>query len=274
MTSHPTPGSPPPGDVLAAFGLHGAPTALTGGQGLSWRVDQAVLKPCDVSEAIVAWQARVFADVPSDSIRVGRPLRSRSGAFVVGGWSATVFCPGRNEPGRWSDIIAVGRLLHRALASVDRPGWLTDRTDPWAVADRAAWGDISLAPFRWAPHVARLEEYLRPVRAPSQLIHGDLTGNVLFADPLPPAMIDFSPYWRPVEFATAIVVADALVWEEADPAELSAAMGTDGFGQFLVRALLFRIIVDAVADADSIGARAEAYASAVDRALRLIVDRR
>jgi len=34
--------------------------------------------------------------------------------------------------------------------------------------------------------------------APSQLIHSDLGGNVLFHDQLPPAIIDFSAYWRPV----------------------------------------------------------------------------
>jgi hypothetical protein len=38
---------------------------------------------------------------------------------------------------------------------------------------------------------------------------------VLFHDGLPPAIIDFTPYWRPVGYASAIVVADALVWEGA-----------------------------------------------------------
>ena len=47
-------------------------------------------------------------------------------------------------------------------------------------------------------------------------MHGDLTGNVLFARGLPPAVIDFSPYWRPVGFASAVVVGDALLWEGAD----------------------------------------------------------
>jgi uncharacterized protein (TIGR02569 family) len=168
------------------------------------------------------------------------------------------------------DIVAVGRRLHRALAEVARPDLLDSREDPWAVADRAVWGDISLAPFRDAPHVARIEEHLKLVRAPSQLIHGDLTGNVLFADALPPAVIDLSPYWRPVEFATAIVVADALVWERASVPDVSTAMDGDQFGQLLARALLFRIVVDAVGDPDSMGARASSYAPAVDLAVRLI----
>ena len=37
-----------------------------------------------------------------------------------------------------------------------------------------------------------------PIVTTSQLIHGDLTENILFAEGLSPAVIDFSPYWRPV----------------------------------------------------------------------------
>lgn len=87
-------------------------------------------------------------------------------------------------------------------------------------------------------------------------------------------MIDLSPYWRPVEFATAIVVADALVWEGADPGELSSTMDIDQVGQLLARALLFRIIADALADPDSMSGRATTYAPAVDLAVRLIQDRK
>lgn len=264
----------PPKDVLTAFGVRGTPIALEGGRGSAWRADDVVIKPADTSEEILAWQARVLADVSPDSVRIGRPERSTRGSFIVGGWTASVFCLGRHEPRRWSDIIAVGRRLHRALVQVARPDFLDLRADPWAVADRAAWGDVSLAPYHDAPHVARLEGRLEPVRAPSQAIHGDLTGNVLFADPLPPAVIDLSTYWRPAEFATAIVVADALVWEGADVSELSSAMDVDEFGQLLARALLFRIIADAEADPDSAGARASNYAPAVDLAVRVIQDHR
>lgn len=49
----------------------------------------------------------------------------------------------------------------------------------------------------------------------AQLIHGDLTGNVLFAADEAPAVIDFSPYWRPPVFAEAVVVADGLLWFQA-----------------------------------------------------------
>lgn len=242
---------------------------LGGGRGLAWRAGEVVLKPADESDAALAWQARVLAHVRPDGVRVARPLPAIGGAFIVDGWCASTFCVGRHEPGRWLEIIEAGRRLHRALTPVARPGFLDSRTDPWAVADRAAWGDIPLGPYRAAPHVGRLESRLARVRAPSQVIHGDLTGNVLFADPLPPAVIDLSAYWRPAEFATAIVVADAIVWERADVAGLTPLFAIADFGQLFARALLFRIVTDDMTDPGSASDRAGAYARAVDLAVSL-----
>jgi hypothetical protein len=88
---------------------------------------------------------------------------------------------------------------------------------------------------------AALRRHRRPARRTrtgrraSQLVHGDLTGNVLFHDELPPAIIDFVPYWRPTEYATAIVVTDAVLWENA-PTELLNGVSA----QYLLRALIFR----------------------------------
>ena len=58
-------------------------------------------------------------------------------------------------------------------------------------------------------------------------------------------MIDFSPYWRPTGFASAIVVGDALLWEGADESLLTAVAHVDDFPQLLLRALIFRAVVDA-----------------------------
>jgi uncharacterized protein (TIGR02569 family) len=270
MTSSATPGTPPPEHVLAAFGSRETPTPLQGGRGLAWRAGTIVLKPVDTSEESLVWEAQVLAGIRAEGFRVSGPERSIAGALVVDGWSASTFCVGRHEPRRWTDVIAVGRLLHRALEGIPRPAFLSSRTDPWAVAERAAWGDSPLAPYRSAPHVARLEASLEPVDAPAQLIHGDLTGNVLFADPLPPAIIDLSPYWRPVEFASAIIVADALVWEGAEAFELQSAFDIDSFGQLFARALLFRILTDVIVDPGGSRARAAAYPPAVDLAARLM----
>jgi prepilin-type processing-associated H-X9-DG protein len=122
-------------------------------------------------------------------------------------------------------------------ASRLRPA-LDARTDAWARADRIAWGEQPADGFERVPEVAHLLAARTAVSAPNQVIHGDLSGNVLFADGQAPAVIDLSPYWRPMEYASAIVMVDAVLWYGADVGLLSVV----GDAQLLVRALLFRLL--------------------------------
>jgi hypothetical protein len=83
-----------------------------------------------------------------------------------------------------------------------------------------------------------------PPSETSQLVHGDLgSGNVLFAPGLAPAVIDFSPYWRPPGFAEAVVAGDAVVWHEAGVPLLRAVAAVSGpyFAPYLARAVIFRL---------------------------------
>lgn len=73
-------------------------------------------------------------------------------------------------------------------------------------------------------------------------MHGDLLGNVLFADGLPPTVIDWPPYWRPAGLGAAIAAVDAVCWHGLPLGRLGA-LGDDvaEWSQLLVRALAFRI---------------------------------
>ena len=106
-----------------------------------------------------------------------------------------------------------------------------------------AWNEATvdvLAPV--AAPLRRLQSMLPPVTATSQVIHGDLSGNVLFAPGLPPAIIDMSPYWRPAAFADAIIAVDGLLWFGGDTDLLRAATDGPDAGQMPARALIFRLI--------------------------------
>ena len=138
----------------------------------------------------------------------------------------------------------MGERFHAALAGISRPDFLDQRSSPSAISDRVAWAELPPSQFSRVGHLARLAAAVRTVIAPSQVIHGDLTGNVLFDDQLPPAIIDLSPYWRPAGYASAIVVADALVWEGASSQILDAVSHVDDFGQYLIQALIFRLVTD------------------------------
>jgi hypothetical protein len=194
------------------------PQALAGGRGKAWRVGDVVFKPLDFDPAVIAWQAEVLAAADPTDVRIAVPR-------LVDGLIATPYLEGRHEPGRWLDIIEVGRRFHAALPDARPP----EVDNPWATGDRVAWGEL---PY---PAVGDLLALLEPVDERPALMHGDLTGNVLFHDSLPPAVIDFAPYYRPPTYAAAIVVADALCWEDA-PAELAVAVPP----QFLLRALIYR----------------------------------
>jgi uncharacterized protein (TIGR02569 family) len=243
--------TPPPQAVLASFGVAGRTAeALAGGEGNSWRAGDLVFKPADLQGIELKWQASILGQITCDGFRVARYRLAADGSACLDGWCATEYVAGHHAAGRWPEVIAVGDRFHQALAGFPRPGFLDHRESRWAVGDRVAWEELPAARFAQVPHLSRLAAARRPVSAASQLIHGDLGGNVLFDDELPPAVIDFSAYWRPVAFAAAIVVADALVWEGADADILDAVSGTEAFGQYLIRALIYRAVTDWLLNSD------------------------
>jgi uncharacterized protein (TIGR02569 family) len=149
------------------------------------------------------------------------------------------------------------------------------RTHPWAVADRVAWGEASVTTLpEIAALLSRLESLRLPIAADCQLVHGDLSGNVLFASGQSPAIIDFSPYWRPAAYADAIIAVDGLLWFDAGPDLLRLADTSPDFPQMLLRALIFRLVAtnerarDTAADFRDELAAFDVTASAVEALLR------
>jgi uncharacterized protein (TIGR02569 family) len=243
----------PPSAVLRAFGCTVVPEPLPGGQGTAHRAGDIVLKPV-LDEEEARWCADVLDAVDERGFRVARPVAAVSGAWVVAGWSAWRVIEGRREPGRWADIVTAADAFHAAVATIERPSFLDRRTHRWAVADRAAWDEAEVdVPEPLVPLHRRLRALSEPLdlaSQASQVVHGDLAGNVLFAPGLAPAIIDFSPFWRPPRYGAAVVAVDALTWEGADPSVLDVVGGAADALQLLVRAASFRLLVSGIAWAD------------------------
>jgi uncharacterized protein (TIGR02569 family) len=237
-------GSPPPSAVLAAFGQEGATARpLPGGAGRTWTTGRLVLKPVD-DEVEATWTADVLASLVEDGFRINRPVPSTAGNWVVEGWAAWHVLAGVHDTmGRWAEVLQVARSLNHALSGLSRPTFLDTRTTPWAVADRMAWDEepIGLVHDALRPLAERLSAHLRAEGGPAQVIHGDLTANVLFAPGLAPGVIDFSPYWRPAAFCQAVVTVDALLWHGAPPSLLDVP-GARNPTSLLARAALFRLV--------------------------------
>jgi uncharacterized protein (TIGR02569 family) len=246
-----------PDEVLAAFGLAGAaPVRLPGGQGTAWRAGQVVLKPADSVRA-GRWFADVYDGLAGPGFRVPRPVRALTGDWVARGWTAYQWVPGAaadwsGVSTRWPEMVAVSRALHAALAGVPVPSWRATTENPWTIGDEVAWGERDPGPLLGpaagplAGQVTRLLAALRPVGLPSQLIHADLGGNVLFADGLPPAVIDFSPLERPAGLPLAVVAVDALLWRRGRPELLDHLAAEPELDQLLARALIYRLVTEIV----------------------------
>jgi uncharacterized protein (TIGR02569 family) len=241
-----------PPQVLAAFGIGGTPQQLAGGQGTSVVVDGLVLKPgADAEET--SWLAMVCQQVEPRGFRLPAPVAATDGRLVVDGWSATAYVDGAPVDQRdrsaavWLPVLEASRAFHQAVRQQPQPAFFRRRTHKWAVADAAAWGRQRPA---IGPRSSRLLDLLsRHVvdeGLPDQVVHGDLSGNVLLSDGFAPALIDVSPYWRPDAYADAVVVVDALLWWRADPVlvDLGRPQPLDDriWTSLLARALTFRLL--------------------------------
>jgi hypothetical protein len=266
-------------EVLASFGASAEPAVLPGGQGTAWQAGEVVLKPAG-DPRVARWTAGLYHELAirqAPGFRVPRPLGTVAGDGLAGDglagdgaagdwvardprggdWVAWQWLPG--EPASWSGVspfwpslIAASRAFHAALAGQPAPPWLGRDGSPWTVGDQVAWGErdpgsvLAAAPGPLAVQLRSLLAALRPVRLPAQLIHGDLGGNVLFASGEPPAVIDFSPYWRPAGLALAVAAVDALTWSGADPAILGELADQPGLDQLLARAHVGRLVTEVV----------------------------
>ncbi len=230
-----------------AFGVReDALRRLPGGAGHAWTDGRLVLKPVGcVPEH--EWVCEVYAAWDSEDVRVPEPVVPR-GEHEVGwstdGWGAHVFLPGR-------DVDLVGELarvkeasdgFHHGVKDLPRPAFMDIRDDPWAFGDRLAWeaaepeGDDETLDV-----IRQLRAKLAPVTSPRQVIHGDILPNVLVADGLPPAVIDWPPYFRPVGTANAVAVTDAVTFRQAPMSLLDEWETGQDWNQVLIRALLYRL---------------------------------
>jgi prepilin-type processing-associated H-X9-DG protein len=231
---------------------------------LSARRDPCFRVPRPLRSATGDWitQDPVTQDPATEAPVTQDPATEAAAETPAGAWVAWQWLPG--EPADWAGrsplwprLIAASQAFHAALAGRPAPPWLGADGSPWTTGDQVAWGDrdpgsvLADTPEPLAGQLRDLLAALRPVHLPAQLIHGDLGGNVLFADGEPPAVIDFSPYWRPAGLALAVAAVDAPMWDGADPAilgQLAVQAGYDpaDFGQLLARALVYRLVTEVI----------------------------
>ena len=244
----------PSRSVLRGFGIEGDPIALAGGEGLTCRVGEVVLKRIhDTDEA--EWIQALLSRIEPDGYRIARPVSTGEGTWLHEGWSASRFVHGlRPAAPSWEEIGAAGLRFADAAEHVREGGSdvLSRRTHRWAMADRVAWGEQAVdlgAQATELQHRIRsvLSEPAESADDEKHFVHGDLSGNVFFDTSGVPVILDVSPYLRPRRWALAIVTADAVLWNEAE-LSLAASFATDPADRDLLgRALIFRLVAEQLA---------------------------
>ncbi|MBM9465784.1 TIGR02569 family protein [Nakamurella leprariae] len=239
--------SAPPGHVLAAFGSPTDAGAWSDGPGVAgWRCGDLVVVPVRTGSAVqAAWTSGVLDQLDVPGLRLARPVRASDGRWVIAGWRAQRVVTGDPEP-RFDDLIAVSLSLHDALSRLPEPRFLRDRTGAVGLADHLTWDAVEPGGVIGAGHGARLFQRLaaarRPLDLPLQVVHVELTGDVLFAGAAPPAVVGLTPLWRPAPWASALVVVDGIAHGGAglELAERWSGRFPD-WPELLRRAMLFRL---------------------------------
>jgi hypothetical protein len=231
----------PPAAVSSAFGVREEPRPLAVP---TWVAGDVVLKP-ESDPELHSWLGTSVAPVERRGYRLADPIPAADGSWVVAGWSATRWVSGESVPAsgpsveKWARALEAGRAFHRSVSGLARPGFLERRDSWWARADRRAWDEAGAA--EPVPELAPTARLLRAACRPlgrAQVVHGDLSGNVLLDGDLDPAVIDVSPYWRPPAYGEGVLVADALCWHGADPTLLDQL---EVSVPAVARAMLFRL---------------------------------
>ncbi len=234
--------SDPPLQVLRRFGARDVCEAIPSGEGRSVRCGNMVLKPAD-NPVQEEWRARLLLGIQQQGFRVARPVPAEDGCYVVDGWTADEWVEGQHaEPPNWHEFWPATRAFHAAIRHIPRPDFLDARTHRWANGDRVAWqeADPRVHAYLVEPF-DRLRSLLEPIEAPWQVVHGDLGGNLLYHAALPPAIIDVSPFFRPVAYAEAIAVVDSFLWYGTSLA-VARVLDRSVAHQSLIRAALFRLV--------------------------------
>jgi hypothetical protein len=152
-------------------------------------------------------------------------------------------------------------MFHAKLNELDHPP-MPPSDDNYSRAHVMAWQTVPL-PLTLHPQITRKIEGLfahyRPFFRGDDIIHADLCGNILFHDSLDPCIIDFSPDYGSVEYAEAILVADAVAWENAPIEIVNLLPSKEHYRQHLLRAVGFRLIVRALFEPQNVNRFLKGY---------------
>lgn len=228
--------------TILKFSSHQKIEKLKGGQEQAIKAGHLVLKPVDDEDEYL-WIADVLNNLDTTNINIAKPVLSLHGNYIEDGFGATEFF---SNIGHTYDIdlgLRLCRQLSERLKHITKPSFLFENlNNPWKKAHYLAWNEISLSNL--PNELLFLINLRKPLDFPNQLIHTDLTGNILIDKNGSTCIIDFTPSFFPKEYAEAIMIVDYVSWHNA-PLSMINKMNLPELisHQFILRALIFRMSV-------------------------------
>lgn len=231
--------------VIEKFSVSPDLSVLDGGRGKVVKSGNLVIKPVLEPEKY-EWYAGLFEKYHFSEIKYSRPVRSLSGSFIEDGYGATEFLNGKFFAGKMREKIQASHAFNSHLKDIPKPAEFDSWKSPWTNAQDLAWGKCQMPEdfnAKARSNLAALFRFWKKIDMPVQLIHTDLSGNILF-DGNDPVIIDFTPGYFPKEYADVLLVSDSIAWFDEPVESLDLlALGDKVTFQLLLRAVLFRLSV-------------------------------
>lgn len=230
--------------VAQLFGRNTSPVLLKGGQREVYKVDNIVLKPTNNPRESEELAELVQTISAHPKLRIPRSVKSFHGNWVELGHAAWEFLEGTHMNSNYAKKLQICDFFAEAFEWIkEKPNFINLRKDSWSTADRVTWGELEKEyPTPFQNILEEVTQHLLPLQLKNQIIHGDITGNILFDEEDLPAVIDLTLYWRPKDYAKALLVVDAITWENANPNLYESVSDLPKIDQLLLRAGLRRII--------------------------------
>ena len=229
--------------VAKIFGSNEMPVLLLGGQGSAYRSGNIILKPTNDKVESEELANLVSSVVSSRELRIPRPIKSINNNWIEENYVAWEFLEGKEIGLRYEQKIQICEEFSQIFKNIGKPSFIELRNDPWSIADRVTWEEKNKQyDARFQKMINQIKSKLKPIRLNSQIIHGDIARNIIFSKEYAPGVIDLTIYWRPKDYAKALLIVDAITWENTDTNIYKFVKDLPEINQLLLRAGLRRLI--------------------------------
>lgn len=230
-------------EIAKFFGSTEQVFLLSGGEGQTYKSGKIILKKTNNEIESIGLADFVYNLEIKPGLRIQKPVKSVKGNWVESGYVAWEFLEGKEFSGNFEQKITICKMFNKTFEGYAKPKFLEYKNDPWFIADKYVWGEKDGEYQEDFQEIIRSTlQKINPINLESQLIHGDISGNIISDDVLGAAVIDLTFYYRPVNYSIAILLVDMLTWEGADISLYGLVKEIPSIDQLLLRAGLKRAV--------------------------------